>query len=400
MEEPPFEVEASSDEMTDSDLEDDPEAQFHEALRFIERRHESLSDPETLYEFLFKYRDVLEYSSPVSGTLLHSIAKMMVKTDSGFDALAKRLIQEHPKLLCKADSEGLTPVSMAVVGKERQLLRTILRACSDDLACRQALEEALKIPDFKGKTVLHHASRSPSTFRVTLMKLMAFATDEALGIKDGSGYTPLHYVVSSDRWRHSLLETVELFLDRDTAAQNSSRNGVPSSEQAPTFLDVVENSGLSVYQCLISSIEKHEEAQVRKEQQQLEYKEPEIHVTPLMSKYKRPTSLQDARRSDRERITEGFESMSQVSERFSESGFNMKRKLPVKMIYAKPRVEAGPATTKPKNKDILGFVEISSKIAQRLKLHYVRTRDITRATRFLYGENIEGEPRERLRRCS
>lgn len=397
-EHPVVDVPSLSDLSDDSDetcldLEDIPEAQFNAAVKVIQTRHEAFNDPETLYEFLFKYRDVLEYSSPVSGTLLHFIAKTMPEDESGVDPLARRLIQEHPQILCKSNSKGSTPVSMAVVGKQRQLVRTILRTCSDDPTCRQALEEALKIPDSDGKTVLHHSSRFPSRFKVSLQKLMAFATNESLRIQDGSGRTPLHYVVSSDRWRPSLLDTVEYFLARDNVTQESSRNREHSSEPAHTFLDVIDGSGHSVYQCLLSSMKMHEDMETYKE---LHNRFKPVFKSP-MSQRQLWTSIQETRRPYWKNYAEIPESRSQVSERPSDPAANKSLVREDRQGLAEQVRSAAP---KSKDRDVTGFVEISSKIAQRLKLHYVRTRDIARASRFLYGDNTEGEICERIRRSS
>lgn len=381
-----------SDLSDDSDetylhLEDTLEAQFDAAVKVIQTRHQSFNDPETLYEFLFKFRDVLEYSSPVSGTLLHFIANMMPEDEpqAGVDALARRLIQEHPQMLCKSNSKGLTPVSTAVVSKQRQFVRTILRTCSDDATCRQALEEALKIPDSDGKTILHHSSRFPSRFRVSLKRFMAFATNEALGIQDGSGRTPLHYVVSSDSWRPSLLDIVGYFLARDTVAQESGRNREYFSDPAHTFLDVIDSSGHSVYQCLLSSMKMHEVEAAKK----LHYRYKPVLMSP-MSQQQLSTSVQETRRPYWKNHAESSESTSQVSERPSGPSANISLGREDRQGLAEKVRSAAP---KSKISDVSGsgFVEISSKIAQRLKLHYVRTRDIARASRFLYGENTEGE---------
>lgn len=366
--------------------EDGPEAQFREAVNLVLTRGESFKNPEALYEFLFKYRDVLEYSSPVSGTLLHSIAGTMPEEHSNIAALAKRLIQEHPSLLCKVNSEGMTPVSMALVYASRQLIRMLLRTCADDSNCRRALEEALQVPDAEGRTALHHLSMVLSKFKTSLiLKVLAFATDEALGVQDGSGRTPLHCVVSSDHGWRSKSEVVRYFLKRDNEMQESSRSRHSSKEPAHTFLDVMDASGLSVYQSLLSYRE-------RREMRNKLSNSDEHRLIPIMERSKRWSSVQEAQGSDRKNVAQKAELMRLPVERSGGQAANtsLTRKYSQELVgEVKPVVTESKLRKYPEiNQD---FAETSSRIAQLIKLHYIQTRDIAKASRFLYGDNTEGK---------
>lgn len=379
------EVEDHSD-YSDSEQKDGPEAQFREAVNIIRTRNESFKDPEALYEFLFKYRDILEYSSPVYGTLLHSIARTTPEEYSNIAALAKRLIQEHPQLLCKVDGEGLTPVSMASNHASRQLVRMLLRTCADDPNCRHALEEALQVPDSEGRTALHHLSRAPSKFKASLiLKVLAFATDEALGVQDGSGRTPLHCIVSSDHGWRSKSEVVQYFLTRDDEIQESSPSRHSSREPVHTFLDVMDASGLSVYQCLLSYMES------RKRRNKLPNSD-EHRLIPLMQSPKGSSRVPEAQGSDTKNDAEKPDSMRLQAERSGGQAANISLVRKDSLALAG---EARPAVTESKLRRYAEIsresAEIFSSIAQLIKLHYIQTRDIARASRFLYGDNTEGK---------
>ncbi|KAL1882837.1 hypothetical protein Daus18300_000475 [Diaporthe australafricana] len=341
-------VEDYSDE-TESDLEHGSEAQFSQAVNTIRTRSESFKYPEALYEFLYKYRDILEYSSPVSGTLLHSIASTTPEEYSDVAALAQRLIQEHPQLLCETDGERLTPLSMALVEARRHFIVTILRICSDDPNCSRALGEALQVGDRHGRTALHHLSRNPSRFKASLIvKVLSFATDGALALKDEGGRTPLYHVIKSERWRRSTIEVIKYFLARDAAAQEMSRTRELSSESIHTFLDVIDDHGLSAYEFLVP-FEKNQRDR---------------------PKMKPPGP-------ERNNDAEEPESMRPVTDRTSDQVANTSL---VREYRQRLTGEVSTAVTESK---------ICSEIAELLKLHYIRTRDIAKASRFLYGDNAE-----------
>ncbi|EHK48481.1 hypothetical protein TRIATDRAFT_172153, partial [Trichoderma atroviride IMI 206040] len=157
--------------------------------------------------------------------------------------LVQRLVKEFPALLEHKNEDKYNPIFMAIKASHYQLVDYMVNACTvikTGTLHKQSLDVALREKMIEGKTCLHLAIKENFDSK-TRKVLVENASDEALAIQDDVGKTPMHYAAEYKRCTDDGAELIKLFIERDLKAMNSSKS--PSK----TFLDLLDNSGASVY---------------------------------------------------------------------------------------------------------------------------------------------------------
>ncbi|KAF4468899.1 intracellular serine protease [Fusarium albosuccineum] len=200
-------------------------------------------------EFFHQFADIAtittKAASKTAGNLLHVLIEVVKHNGlkpEHVERLARRLVEESPDLLWYPNKEGQTPILMAIRTCQDRLLNYMISACvknNDRPIFRECLHSALSaIQD--GKTCLHAAFNEKLKPETTRM-LIENASDEALGIRDHTGKTPMHHAVLFRHCSDDRVRLIDLFIQKDCLA----RLNKPKSES--TFLDLLDKDGYSVY---------------------------------------------------------------------------------------------------------------------------------------------------------
>ncbi|QPC69357.1 hypothetical protein HYE68_000109 [Fusarium pseudograminearum] len=243
------ELDSDDEDEDDEDDEDeiDSRARFRIATTAMENRHRTFSEPQALYDFLYEFRDVIGLVMDDSNTFLHVALRFINgRSDvrsSNMMPLIQSIVKDHPTLLTKRNSDGLTPLYMAISTRKPLLIEAMLSECTEYPEWQAAVQDAIEIPcvEQKAKSCLHIAFQLAIRERVVI-KLVTIARDEALALQDDYGRTPLHYAIVS---RRPSLATILLFIHRDEDILDKRQ---PENTASPvTFLDIVDKEGNSVY---------------------------------------------------------------------------------------------------------------------------------------------------------
>lgn len=362
-----------ADDMLESDLEEeedddtDLETGFRAAATELRQNHYSFSKPDALYEFLYRFRDVTGLVTEDSGTLLH-VAIELAKTDkdvrsSNMMPLIQSIVKEHPQLLTARNSEGLTPLYMAICTRKPLLIEAILSDCAKYAEWQSAVQDSIEIPNVQqnNRSCLHMAFRLDIRERAVI-KLMTIARDKAFAMQDDSGMTPLHYAVAGSR---SSLHVMHLFIQRDKDILKT-RGTTSTSHPVETFLDIINREGLSVYR-------HHWKASALVTASSLAMK--------AMKKEEEDIRITYRKRGAEPAPVSAHKTLEIKSERPSKSN-------EYKMNFdTTPVPEIREERVARKRKQAAGEWK---EILQELKLHYIRTRNPMMVESFLYGKNING----------
>ncbi|KAG5781171.1 hypothetical protein H9Q73_005195 [Fusarium xylarioides] len=177
-------------DFSESESDDDFEGskgRFSAATMEMEKRHGNFAEPQALYDFLYEFRDVIGFVTEDSDTILH-VAIRFVKgsrdaRSGNMMPLIQSIVKEHPMLLRQTDSDGVTPLYMAI------------------------------------------------------------SRDEALALQDYDGRTPLHYAVNC---RTPSMDAARLFIQRDDEILRKI-GSKGTTNIGETFLDLIDKSGNSIY---------------------------------------------------------------------------------------------------------------------------------------------------------
>ncbi|KAF5011780.1 hypothetical protein FDECE_2147 [Fusarium decemcellulare] len=236
-------------------LEDDNDVHQHleetydtrlEAARRVIRDQRDFTSQAKEDEFFYQFADITtRSSSKAAGNLLHVLIEVVKHNGlrpENVERLARRLVEESPDLLWYKNKEGQTPILMAIRTCQDRLLDYMMSTCvknKDRKIFRECLHSALSAEQ-DGKTCLHAAFNEklkPTTMRM----LIENASDEALGIRDHTGKTPMHHAVLFQQCTDARSELIDLFIQRDSSARSNK------SKSEKTFLDLLDQDGYSIY---------------------------------------------------------------------------------------------------------------------------------------------------------
>lgn len=243
-----FDPEAVDD--IQAEREENYEERFRIAGKAIKRRKNFSQDD--VDDFFAEFGDIAGKSSAkISGNLLHTLVEIVKHSDEveseHVELLVRRLVGKYPDLLKYSNKDGHNPVYMAVRASNHQLVSCMISACEEGqrqdaigLDFMQCLDDALCMKAQEGKTSLHIALKenfNPETARMMIEN----ASDEALGVQDDLGKTPMHYAVSFSQCTSVRADLISLFIQRDLSAVQSK----PRPET--TFLDLADKSNCSMF---------------------------------------------------------------------------------------------------------------------------------------------------------
>ncbi|OTB11081.1 hypothetical protein K445DRAFT_322435 [Daldinia sp. EC12] len=426
--------------------EENYEERFKAAVRTIKvkRKFENEND---INMFFYEYGNTAGGSSPkVAGNLLHALIDVVKHTDDikskDVELLVRELVRRHPELLNKLNKDGHNPIFMAIRASQHQLVEYMISTCTknkEQPVNGQSLNSALSMKVPGGETCLHAVFKerfNPGTVKL----LIENASDEALSIQDHDGKTPMHYAISFKECTDVRARLISLFLQRDLAAIQNKR-GLQA-----TFLDIIDNSGLSVYRehqntraIITNKVIKLQQAVESTKQDQSDASKlsrepgPQASVGyPGRAAAVRPTNERDeeryGRNANRSGVLDEREALRQRKKAEEAAGRDASRSrltrlseldekavhLVVKVNNAPHQQEPSPNTsvrrTNTANSDAFhdrekgrssidtaqknisklnARTKISDKILLDLKLHYMRTRTVEKVINFLYGTNMD-----------
>lgn len=225
--------------------EDTYDTRLEAARRFI-RDQQDFTNHTQADDFFQQFGDITTKSSTrAAGNLLHVLVEVVKHNGLKpvqVKLLAQRLVEDAPDLLQYKNKDGQTPILMAIRTRQDQLLEYMISACVNHKKPEtsvQSLNTALCI-EHDGRTCLH-AAFSEKLRSETMMMLFQNASEEALGMKDHSGKTPMHHAVLFKDCTDARAMLIDLVIQKDFV----SRQTKPKS--AKTFLDIWDDSDCSVF---------------------------------------------------------------------------------------------------------------------------------------------------------
>lgn len=414
---------------TDDDYDDDDEEEIDSRARFriattaMENRHQTFSEPQALYDFLYEFRDVIGLVMEDSNTFLHVALRFINNRSdvrsSNMMPLIQSIVKDHPILLTKRNSDGVTPLYMAISTRKPLLIEAMLSECTEYPEWLIAVQDAIEIPcvEQKSKSCLHIAFQLAIRERVVI-KLVTIARDEALALQDHYGRTPLHYAMVS---RRPSLATIRLFIQRDEYILDKRQ---PENTVSPViFLDIVDKEGNSVYRHHQTSSLMMDNKRAAPSEKDVKLKSAyDMNKNTTMERQKVPDrereeigpkrqsiiqKLENRRASPREKDVKPKSSpyigkgatkeILNVLDRARDE-ISLKHQISVDrplekektgLVNAKQVIEKKEETERTPKKQ--APAEDWDMILKELKLHYMRTRNGIMVESFLYGSNINGQ---------
>ncbi|KAJ4024785.1 hypothetical protein NW761_011584 [Fusarium oxysporum] len=360
------------DDISESELDDDVDdsrARFRAATIAMENRHDKFAEPQALYDFLYEFRDAIGLVMEDSYTFLH-VAIRFVKDNrdarsGNMMPLIQSIVKEHPMLLRQRDSDGVTPLYMAICTRKPLLIEAILSGCAQYPEWESAVQDSIEIPCVrqKSKTCLHIAFELAIRERVVI-ELIKTARDEALALQDEDGRTALHYAVDS---RRPSLAAARLFIQRDDEILKK-RESEGTANLVETFLDVIDKVGNSVYRHHLVTKEKKRSISLKRDIKR--------QTVPSVRKTSNKSEKQPITDLGRKEI--GQKRPSSPTLRLQKADIRTAGSMQLIEKQEKPDERSGKQAT----------AQEWNKILKELKLHYMRTRNAVMAVSFLYGSNM------------
>jgi hypothetical protein len=237
--------------------EDTYDTRLEAARRFI-RDQQDFTSHDQADDFFHQFGDITTKSSTkAAGNLLHVLVEVVKHNGLKpvqVKLLAQRLVADAPDLLQYKNKDGQTPILMAIRTRQDQLLEYMISACVNHKkpeTSGQSLNTALCI-EHDGRTCLH-AAFSEKLRQETMTMLFSNASEEALGMKDHSGKTPMHHAVLFKDCTDERARLIDLIIQKDFV----SRQNKPKS--AKTFLDIWDHNDCSVFREHQNTRKNHEE---------------------------------------------------------------------------------------------------------------------------------------------
>lgn len=346
-------------------------ARFRAATIAMEKCHGSFTEPQPLYDFLYHFRDVIGLVMEDSTTFLHVAIRFVRDNPDAHSGnimpLIQSIVQEHPNLLRQEDSDGVTPLYMAICTRRPLLIEAILSGCAQYPELKSAVQDSIEIPCLqqKRKTCLHIAFELAIRERV-VTRLIKTAREEALASQDEGGRTPLHYAIVG---RRLSLPTTRLFIQRDgEILKKGGSEG--TANQVQTFLDAIDELGNSVYRHYLAMEEKKRKALLERGTKR--------ETVPSFRK--------ESEKSEKKPISvRGREEIGQKHPSSLKPSFQKEEP----QIFSSTNIIKGQEKSDEKKKKQV-TIQDRNEILKELKLHYMRTRNTAMAVSFLYGSNPDG----------
>lgn len=406
-------LESSSSE-NDSEFEDqDSESRLHAAAIEVKKRNGDFQSQEVLYDFIYKFRDVVGQSDPHSGSLLH-VAIEISDNDSRSQAerttpLVQALLKDHPHLLGTVDELGQTPLYLAIRTRKYYMVEAMVEDCGKYPEWKSSLMDAIGIRYREnGSNCLHAAFREDLRAKAA-RALIRLSSDSTLSAQDNSGMTPLHYAVDYSRYAEPRIKMIDLFIARDEIIMAKDSAG-------RSFLDIVNHSRNSVYREHVLSRKRYEdeyEAKVahngsgrpRKAEMATSQDSPNMRAFDVSVQKESPkanaSDLEYLESKDNKRLhrdtprdvnANAEENRHLDSERSPDDSVGSPRQIEPQDVDDEDHRKAKRSSPRHKRHDQNAMHRNSEAMLRRLKLHYMRTRDAEMAISFLYGNNINGQP--------
>uniref|UniRef100_A0A098DD49 Peptidase S8/S53 domain-containing protein n=1 Tax=Gibberella zeae (strain ATCC MYA-4620 / CBS 123657 / FGSC 9075 / NRRL 31084 / PH-1) TaxID=229533 RepID=A0A098DD49_GIBZE len=411
------------DDDDDDEDEIDSRARFRIATTAMENRHHTFSEPQALYDFLYEFRDVIGLVIEDSNTFLHVALRFINNRSdvrsSNMMPLIQSIVKDHPILLTKRNSDGVTPLYMAISTRKPLLIEAMLSECTEYPEWLTAVQDAIEIPcvEQKAKSCLHIAFQLAIRERVVI-KLVTIARNEALSLQDDYGRTPLHYAMVS---RRPSSATIRLFIHRDEDILNKRQP--ESTASSVTFLDIVDKEGNSVYRhhqisplMMVNkrAVPSEKEVKIKsasdtkkytnrerqkvpdREREEIDPKRQSINqklesrrASPREKKVKPKSSPYIGKVATKEILNVLDRAHDEISSKHQISVDRPLEKEKTGLVNANQVIEKKEETERtPKNQ---APAEDWDMILKELKSHYMRTRNGIMVESFLYGSNINGQ---------
>ncbi|KAI1083970.1 hypothetical protein F5B20DRAFT_526194 [Whalleya microplaca] len=136
------------------------------------------------------------------------------------ELLVRRLVRDYPKLLNDSNKGGYNPLFVAVRASQHQLINYMVSTCVENKGqaiYMKCLNHAISLRAHDGKTCLHYAFKDKLNTD-TIRMLIENASTEALAAQDDLDKTPMHYAVSFAQCTDARAEIIFLFIERDLRA--------------------------------------------------------------------------------------------------------------------------------------------------------------------------------------
>lgn len=365
------------------------------------------------------------------------------------EILVKRLALQAPHLLCVANKENQNPLYLAIIKKKRILADYMVADFSPEDTSRQHLVNALE--DCRGnekrKNCLHLAFEK-ALKPTTLIRMVKSASTTALEAVDNTGRRPMHYAI---QYKHCNIEVIREFLAKDDKARNlqyKSSESQPTNTfldvDENARVSVYREHVLSAKAHQEEHVLKRETLRHKERPDDREDEEKDVwdrwdemvggHSTALQAKSAytlllkdTPNEIMDEQMIKREREGQQKRQMEAELMTVSEASRDLKGEgppggrdaLPIqatsistpKMMKSTPAMVGKNSESKPEMKpkqpadthavkrahaftkrprktiDHEAAARVSKTVLRMLKLHYMRTRNVEKATWWLYETN-------------
>lgn len=383
------------DEISEDESDDDAggsRARFRAATIAMESRHDSFSESQPLYDFLYEFRDVIGLVMEDSVTFLH-VAIRFVRENRGAHSsnimpLIESIVKEHPNLLRQEDSDGVTPLYMAICTRRPLLIEALLSGCAQYPEWKSAVQDCIEIPCVpqKSKTCLHIAFELAIRERVVI-KLIQTAREEALASQDEDGRTPLHYAIDG---RRPSLAAARLLIQRDDEILEK-RGSKGTSNHIQTFVDIIDKQGNSAYRHHLVMKEKKRSVALERsgKGQTVPIGRKAIEKAEKGGKQPIPDRGRQKVDPDYTYTKEKPPILDLGREKFGQrkAGF---QKEDLQTVDSMQVINKQEKLDEKRRKQDQAIAQERNEILKELKLHYMRTRNTAMAVLFLYGSNSDG----------
>ncbi|PMD30165.1 hypothetical protein L207DRAFT_641753 [Hyaloscypha variabilis F] len=237
------------DEEEDDEDQDQRTTLFRQAEDEIKQKKGNFVKREDLNAFIRTYQEVVgqPFEDQTGSTLLHRIVEV-IQSDrisaSNIKPLVSHIVNNYPRVLCCPNDKGQNPLYLALAYKKWVTAKNMVDGCSNAKDLQDAIAEPCK--EQNAKTSLHLALEKdgrPQTIEMLIQK----ATYEALGKKDTTGKTPLHYAVDYAQCSDARADIIDLFIKRDEQLVAELKEKNPN-KPVHTFMDETDQYQRSVFQ--------------------------------------------------------------------------------------------------------------------------------------------------------
>jgi hypothetical protein len=220
--------EKTDDEYDPDDAEDESDwvkPKFDEIIAKIRSKELDLKTDSKREAFLRVYGDVLnKRTREWRRNILHTIAYEVSNRE-----LVRLIIQRHEYLLEEKDTDGKTPVYIAIMRKRTVTLKHFFSAAKD----LDRIDRILAMTDAQRNNCIHAVIQQGINAEMAIL-LISNAKEGTLRARDSKGRTPLHCAVEYERCNKAQLDIVRELIKRGDTALDEYTN-------IPDFYSVYEH---------------------------------------------------------------------------------------------------------------------------------------------------------------